>query len=55
VETVKDIEHRVNIESNNQEKNLGDTFNDVKKHIDANRERRGDHENNSPANPIQNK
>ena len=34
----------------NQENNLGDTFSDVKKHIDANRGDHGDHVNNSPAN-----
>jgi len=51
-EAIKDTEPRVDLESINQERNLGDTFNVVKEHIDANR---GDHVNNSPANPIQNK
>jgi hypothetical protein len=49
-EAIKDIEHRVNIESINQEENLGDTLESVSGHIDTSH---ANHVNNSP--PIQNK
>jgi hypothetical protein len=49
-EAIKDIEPRVDLESINQEENLGDTLESVSGHIDTSH---ANHVNNSP--PIQNK
>jgi hypothetical protein len=49
-EAIKDIEPRVDLESINQEENLGDTLESVSGHIDTSH---ANHVNNSS--PIQNK